>query len=108
MDRYVNFSPEIMATDVTVVDGPVVKERPRIRVARSPSDVGESADAKARAHTDLSDSSVNNNAEELGKKGSFTNLSKIMFAIEVQGTLRNQFIIHHLKIDNKLWTKIDP
>ena len=75
MDRYVNFSPELLAPESSVVDGPVAKEKPRIRVARSPSDVGESAAARARAHTDLSDSSVNNTAEDLGKKGSNFNRS---------------------------------
>jgi hypothetical protein len=72
MDRYVNFSPGLFNgnnsnnNNLEVVDGAVYKKR--TRVERSPSALSDGA-AAARAQTDVSDSSINNQTADAGKKG---------------------------------------
>ncbi len=68
MDRYVNFSPVIFngATN-NEVDGAVYKKRSRVE--RSPSALSDGASGARAAHTDLSDSSVNNQTADATKKG---------------------------------------
>ncbi len=71
MDRYVNFTPGLFNgnsnnNNLEVVDGAVYKKR--TRVERSPSALSDGA-AAARAQTDVSDSSINNQTADAGKKG---------------------------------------
>jgi hypothetical protein len=68
MDRYVNFSPVIFnGPPINEVDGAVYKKRSRAE--RSPSALSDGAAGARAAQTDLSDSSVNNQAADANKKG---------------------------------------
>ena len=66
MERYINISPTVF--NGADLEGAVKKKRSRVE--RSPSALSDGGAMAARAQTDLSDSSVNNQAADASKKGS--------------------------------------
>ena len=65
MERYINISPTVFTG--ADLEGAIKKKRSRVE--RSPSALSDGGAMAARAQTDLSDSSVNNQAADASKKG---------------------------------------
>ena len=65
MERYINLSPSVF--NGTDLEGEIKKKRSRVE--RSPSALSDGGAMAARAQTDLSDSSLNNQTADASKKG---------------------------------------